>query len=381
MDLTDIRARIDGVDEEMVNLIQERMALSAQVAQYKAAHQLPILNPGREREILYRVSQQAGPEMESVARLIYNVLFDLSRSYQARLMGQGQDGELRRDLEAAALPEGTLFPAKGIVACQGVEGAYSQHACDKLFSAPNIMYFRTFDGVFQAVQSGLCEYGVLPIENSSAGSVTGVYDLMSRNRFHIVRSVRLHVHHQLMAKPGTKLSDIREVYSHHQAISQCSLYFETRGNIKPVVCENTAIAADMVANSDRTDVACISSPECAALYGLCVLDDHVQNNANNFTRFICIAKELAIYPGADRISLLLSVGHTPGELYRLIARFAVLGLNLTKIESRPIPGSDFDFLFYVDLTASVWNPDVRQLLCELKETDRRFALLGCYQEV
>ncbi len=380
MDLQQIRARIDEVDENLVALFRERMGLSAQVADYKAEHHLPVLNKAREREVLARVSELAGEDLEAYSRLLYSVLFDMSRAYQQKKLGREQS-QLAKNVYSAALPEGTLFPARGVVACQGVEGAYSQHACDKLFAAPNILYFRSFEGVFQAVANGLCQYGILPIENSSAGSVVKVYDLMNRHKFHIVRSVRLHIHHQLMAKPGVKLEQVKEVFSHEQALSQCSLYFEQHSNLKTTPCENTAVAAQMAAQSQRDDVAAICSPDCAELYGLQVLDDHVQNNSNNYTRFICIARELAIYPGADRISLMLSVPHKPGSLYNMIAKFSVLGLNLTKLESRPIPGSDFEFLFYVDLEASIWRPEVMELLSQMAQTDGRFVFLGCYSEV
>jgi chorismate mutase/prephenate dehydratase len=292
-----------------------------------------------------------------------------------------KQGEFTNMIRAAERPASAMFPSTGIVACQGVEGAYSQLACDKLFSSSNIMYFRTWDAVFQAVQSGLCEFGVLPIENSSSGSVNGVYDLLGRYDFSIVRSVNLYINHFLMAKPGVKLADIREIYSHEYALEQCSAMLEKMPNVKATDAKNTAIAAQMVAESERTDVAAISSRSCAELYGLDILQSGVQNNANNYTRFICIAKDLSIYPGANKISLTLSVPHKPGSLYDLISKFAVLGINMAKLESRPIPGSPDDFKFYVDLDASVWTPAVIEILEELSQTNPHFAFLGSYTEV
>ena len=211
--------------------------------------------------------------------------------------------------------------------------------------------------------------------------MNGVYDLLNKYEFSIIRCVRLHVNHYLMARPGVKLSDIREICSHEYALDQCSNLFDQFPGVKITTVKNTAMAAQMVAESDRTDIAAISSHDCAALYNLNVLMEGVQNNANNYTRFICIARKPAIYPGAGKISLILSVSHTPGSLYSLISKFSVLGLNLTKLESRPISGSTFEFLFYLDFEASVWSPAVMELLEELSQNNPHFAFLGCYGEV
>ena len=304
---------------------------------------------------------------------------DLSRSYQNRLLKDRS--ALKEEIKAALESTPKLFPDRGTVACQGVEGAYSQIACDKLFAMPDIVYFKSFEGVFQAVEQGLCEYGVLPIENSSHGTVSAVYDLMRHYKFHILRSIKVQINHMLLANPGAKKETIREIFSHEQALGQCAAYLKQFPDAKITVVENTAVAAKRVGESGRTDVAAISSRDCAALYGLAILEEDVQDAASNFTRFICITKELRIYPGASRISLMLSLPHRPGALYAMIAKFSALGLNLIKIESRPIPGRDFEFLFYFDMEASVYSDEVLSLLGELSEEPELFILLGCYSEV
>ena len=200
-----------------------------------------------------------------------------------------------------------LFPKHSLVACQGVEGAYSQQACDKFFPAANILYFRTFEGVFQAVEQGLCPYGVLPIENSTHGTVDEVYDLMQRYACYIVRSIKLKIDHVLLTPPGVSLEDVREVFSHEQAIGQCSEFLKAHPNIKVTVCENTAAAAKMVAASGRKDCASISSRCCASLYGLHAAAENIQNSDGNYTRFLCISRKLEIYPGANRISLMMAL--------------------------------------------------------------------------
>ena len=238
-----------------------------------------------------------------------------------------------------------------------------------------------FDAVFNAIEKGLCRYGVLPLENSTAGSVNAVYDLMTQHNFRIVRSVRIKVDHNLLANPGAKLENIREIYSHEQAISQCAHFLQGLPNVKVIRCENTAVAARMVAESGRDDVAALSSRACRELYGLDCLAASVQDQGNNYTRFICIAKDLEIYPGADRTSLMMVLPHKPGSLYKVLSRFYALGINLNKLESRPIPERDFEFAFYFDLDTSIYSPQFQQLMGELPGLCEEFSYLGSYREV
>ena len=378
MELETLRKGIDEIDTQITDLFVRRMELCGQVAQYKKANGLAVTNQGREREILSRISAQAGDELDSYARILFATLFDLSRSYQGMLMTE--ESPVAREIKKALDSTPNMLPKKAVVACQGVEGGYAQQACDKVFSFADIMYFRSWEGVFSAVQKGLCRYGVLPIENSANGSVNGVYDLMCSFDFHIVRSVKLHVNHSLLALPGATLSGITEIFSHEQAIGQCSEFLKTMPMATITVCENTAMAAKMVAESGRTDVAAISSPACAGIYGLTSLKDGVHNTDNNYTRFIVIAKEPEIYPGANHLSLMFKVGHTPGSLTRILSRFSSLGLNMTKLESRPITGADFHYMFYLDFEGSIYDPQVVKLLSELEQELELFVFLGAYTE-
>lgn len=284
-------------------------------------------------------------------------------------------------LEEAVKNKQEKMPNRALVACQGTEGAYSQKACDRMFEFANILYMNTFDDVFAAVEKGMCPYGVLPIENSSAGSVTQVYDLMEKHKFHIVRAARERIEHKLMALPGTRLEDVREVVSHEQALRQCSAFFHNNPKIKATEMSNTAKAAEFVASSGRSDLAVIASGDCRELYGLSILKDSVSNAESNFTRFICIAKDLTLYDGANKISLMLRAPHRPGSLYRLLSQISVMGVNLTKLESRPMPGRDFEFRFFFDLEASIAQEDVRALICELERLSEQFTFLGNYEEM
>lgn len=379
MELTDYRNRINEIDEEIVRLFTERMDVSTKIAAYKKENRLPVYDAAREREKLNDVESRLPDGLKDYGLSLYSLLMDLSKNYQRSVLSDAhvQSARIRKAMEDTQ----ELFPEKATVACQGVEGAYSQAACDRLFRLPNVLYFQTFDAVFGAIEKGLCRYGVIPLENSSAGSVNEVYDLMMKHNFSIVRSVRVKVDHNLLVKPGTKLSEIKEIYSHEQAISQCSAFLETLKDVKIIPYENTAMAAELVAKSERRDIAALSSRSCAELYELEVLQENVQNSGNNYTRFICISKDLEIYPGADRTSLMLILPHTPGALYKALSGFYARGVNINKLESRPIPERNFEFMFYFDVESSVYAPRFAELMDDMENLCEEFVYLGSYTEI
>ncbi len=380
MNLEECRKNIDTIDNEILKLFVERMELVTSIADFKRENGMATEQKAREREILERVSSMAGEKYGDYARILFSTLMDLSKSYQ-NIKNSASSGKLAEKIKKALDETPKLFPKNALVACQGIEGAYSQIACDKLFKNANILFVKDFENVFNAVERGLCKYGILPIENSIHGTVNAVYDLMRNYNFHIVRCIKVKINHALMAKPGAKLSDIKEIISHEQALAQCSEFLKGHPDIKITVCENTAVAAKMVGESPRSDIAAISSPDCALYYGLNILDEAIANSDSNFTRFICISKELEIYPGADRISIIMNLPHTPGSLYSVISKFAALGLNLTKLESRPIAGKDFEFAFYFDLEASVYSDEAIGILDELSVCGGNLTFLGSYSQV
>ena len=379
MDISELREQINETDRQIVELYGKRMETARAIGRYKREHNLPVLDSERERSLLNKVAEQAGEENEQGIRALYHLLIDHSRMRQ-EMDGHPESplGQQIREI-VATMPE--IFPEKAMIACQGVEGAYSQLACEKMIRYPSILYCRTFENVFGAIESDLCQYGILPIENSLAGSVNSVYDLMIRHHCYIVRSVRIKIDHTLLALPGTRMDEIREIYSHEQAIQQCSAFLSRHKEWHVNVCTNTAAAARMVAESGRRDAAAISSGHCAALYGLECLSSDIQNNSNNHTRFICISKKPEIYPGADHTSLMLVLPNHPGSLYQLLSRFNALDINLIKLESRPLPGRDFEFMFYFDLEASVGSPTFSRLIEELDITLNQFSYLGSYSEI
>ena len=378
MELSEIRTKIDAVDDQLLSLFLERMALSEEVAACKNEHHLPILNKQREREILAKVTERAG-DKERYAYHLYSTLFELARSRQAELISAPT--RVAERIEAALKGGGEVFPQTGLAACQGVEGANSQVACDRLLPRGNIMYVKSFQAVAAAVESGLCKFGVLPIENSSNGSVRAVYQLLQEHDLSIVRSARLCIRHELLALPGTKLEDITEIYSHEQAIGQCSKFLGGLKDVKVIPCGNTAAAAKLVAESGNPHAAAISSHPCAALYGLECVNGSIQDSDNNYTRFICVTKKPVIYAGANRISLIIAFENKPGALYDILSKLAALDINMTKLESCPVAGSDFEFIFFIELEASVQDPSVLAMLEEMERSCAQFQFLGSYAEV
>ena len=380
MDLSQVRTCIDQIDRELMALLNERMDISADVAAAKRKTGKAVLDPAREREKLAAVTDMVPPERQPQAIALMNLLMSMSKAEQQRLLKRGSAHSTADAARASLLPADEPFPAIAHVACQGVEGAYSQIAATRLFKVPGIAFHKSFEGVIAAVASGEVEYGILPIENSTAGSVNAVYDLLAVNDLSIVRSLRLKIDHNLVARPGTRLEDVREVISHSQALAQCAGYLAGL-DVEKTACPNTALAARTVSESGRTDLAALSSRDCAALYGLEILEPSVQDSDANYTRFAVVSAEPKIFAGATRTSLRVRLPHTPGSLYRVLERIYALDVNLVKLESRPIPGQDFAFAFYFDLDCAPGDPGFDTLLDALDDVCEQVHYFGSYQEV
>lgn len=377
MSLDELRKQIDEIDDKISDLYVKRMEICKQIGIEKANQGSSVNVADREKAVINRITADKPDEMKRYLKLLYDTVFFQSKNYQGKFIKAKSDtvNALRDILRA----ERQSFPISATVACQGVNGAYSGEATEKLFDISDVSYFKTFEGVFNAVDKGLCEYGVLPIENSNAGSVSQVYDLMRKYNFYIVKSVRVQISHALCAKKGVKLSEIKTVYSHGQALMQCAEHLKNLG-VKTIEVENTAVAAKMVAESDDRSVGAICSDNCADIYNLCALERAMQDNGNNFTRFICISKNLKVFKGADKISVMTSLANKSGSLNKMLSRFSALGLNLTKLESRPIANSQFEFMFYFDFEGDIESDDVLNLLGELENSSDKFVFLGSYKE-
>lgn len=376
MKIEEARNKIDIIDDKIVELFKERMELSKDISLAKKEEKIKVYDGKRERDIIKRLTEK-NPDQKTYIRRLYKSIFELSKSYQKSLMEESAYGK-----KLLALTENApkVFPKSGTIAVKGTDGCYAQQSAEKIFSEGDILYFDSFYSVFDAVSKGYCDFGVLPLENSSNGSVKEVYDLMKIKDFYIVGSFKLHIDHSLLVKEGTKIDDLTEIISHHQALEQCQEFFRKHPKIRAVPYSDTAHAAEKVSKTDRKDIGAISSKVCKDIYGLDLIDDNIQDSANNYTRFIVIKKEPIIYPGANKISIILSLAHKEGSLYQVLGKFNARGLNLVKLESRPYPNSDFEFIFYFDFEGSVYQKEIRDLLTDLKEESDLFSFLGNYRE-
>ena len=380
-ELGELRQQIDQIDSQIFSLFAERARVSEGVAAYKREHGLRVFDPARERQKVASAAAAAPEDLATYAQVLMELLMEASRSRQHALLGDVEKDPVLARIDAARASTPELFPRSARVCCQGVEGAYSQMAAEKFFRRPQIAYAPSFDAVFRTVEQGLAEFGVLPLENSTAGSVNQMFDLMVEHSFYVVRTTRVKVEHNLLARRGATIGGIRDIYSHEQAIGQCAEFLSGLPDVRVHVCENTAVAAKRVAESGRTDVAALSSRSCADLYDLDVLVADAQDHDNNYTRFACISRDLRIYPGADRTSLMIVLPHEPGALYKLLAKFYALDINLLKLESRPIPERDFEFRFYFDIECPVAAPEFSALMSSIGSLCQECRYLGSYAEV
>lgn len=375
MDLLELRKEIDKIDEELIPLLLKRMNISQQVAKYKVERGIPVLNQQREQEILDNVAEKCG-DMGEIIKTVFSATMDASRALQHKIIGGGS--ELRQTVEQS-LCDGRLTADGDSIACQGVDGAYSGVAANTLFPDSPVKFYRQFEDVFEAVNKGEAKFGVIPVENSTAGSVHESYDLIMKYRFYVVGAYDLPIEHCLCAKKGTEYENITDVYSHPQALSQCNNFLKNF-DFTGINYTNTAAAAKLVSESDRDNVAVICSEKAAKKYGLKVLKRNIQNTSNNQTRFIVISKKLIIPGDANKISLIFSVAHKTGSLYRVLGRFSMAGLSLTKLESRPIENETFNYHFYVDVMGSVRQESTLDLICALSDELPEFEFLGNFNE-
>ena len=379
MELSEIRPQLDAVDNELLDLFLKRMSLIDKVADAKRRDpSKPLYDPAREREILMRIREKAGSEYGDAAHQLFRMILELSRARQAAQLIPATSVAAR--VAAMCANEQNVFPQTGRIAVSGVEGSHAGAAADRLFPKGDIIFMEGFPAVVQAVQAGLCKFGILPVENSVHGSVRQVYDLLREPDICIVRSVRQLIRHVLLTQKEAKLSDIKTIYTHEQAAGQCSRFIQKLG-VDVVPCVSTAHAAQRVAEAQDKSVAAIAGEACAKLYGLSVLTDNIQNESNNDTRFLCITKGASCYAGADRMSILVNCANSPGALYQMIAKISALGINMCKLESMPIPGTNFSYRFYMDLECNVHQEGILGLLCELERSCDSFTLLGNYTEI
>lgn len=375
MTLDEFRMEIDRIDEQIMKLFSERMAIVDDIARLKKAEGLSVMVPDREKEIIEKAMTYVPHAISFYAAALYRRILELSRERQRSLLSTDYMGPISSLLKSAKPP--VDHPR---VCVQGVEASFAMSAALRIYPDARLTYVDRWEDVLYALAEGSCDYGVLPVENSLAGPVGEVFDLLIKYRFYIARAISLPVDHYLLGVRGAKLTDIRRVYSHPHAFPQCGDYLKKHPRFELIPYTNTAAAAEYVAREGKKEYAAISSRDCAHLYGLDILAKSIQQSARNCTRFISVARQPEIAPDANKVSLFFMLPHVTGSLYHTLARFAANGININKIESRPNRERNFEYYFYLDFVGSVRSRLTLNLLNALSEELPGFHFLGNYCE-
>ena len=381
-DLQQCRAEIDRLDRQIVALFEERMAVCREVGAYKVAHHLPVLDEERERQVLQakaELLQDADLRPQVIA--LFETIMAGSRSLQRRMVTE-TDPAKAGDLEAyQAMRHWSGQPlTEQRVLYQGQPGAYCEEAAMGFFGDDcQRMNLKTWDGVFRGVKEGFGDFGVVPIENSSTGSFNDVFDLLGQFGCYIVGEQIVPVRHCLVALPNASMDTITDVYSHAQGFAQCRPFLGEHPKWEHHEMVNTAVAAKFVAESGDSTKAAIASRRAAELYGLQILQSAINENVRNYTRFLIVAAEPRFPDDANKISVRFTIPHREGSLCRILQIFAQAGLNLEKLESRPVPESRWEYSFYADFTGNIRREEMDRGIRELIDAASSFRVLGNYK--
>lgn len=375
MQLDECRQKIDIIDEQIKALFEQRMLVSAEVAAYKVEHDMPVLVPEREAEKLAAITRDAEDAFDAVAlRELFMQIMAISRKKQYQLIEKQRTVSDRYFVEVESLDVEDMR-----VCYQGAEGSYSEQAAVEYFG-DSCRYFHveTFRDAMVAIEEGRADYAVLPIENSTAGSVSENYDLLTEFENYIVGEKLIAIHQCLMAPEGADLNSIRTVYSHPQSLMQSDRFLNSHPEWKQVSMKNNAFAARKVAEDQDLTQAAIASARAASLYGLKILQEEVNHEADNSTRFIVVSSRRIFRKGAGKISLRIEIPHRSGSLYQILSHFIFNGINMTRIESRPIPDRAFEYSFFIDLEGNLHDAAVRNALRGIRNEARSMRVLGNY---
>ena len=371
-----LRGAIDEVDRQIVTLFERRMAITQKVGEYKQSVGIPVLDAQREREVIAKkITGLQNPELKTDVTLLYETIMGISRRQQRRLVMEGENPDFKRimaDIAAARQPV-----KQPRVVYQGEPGAYSEMAAINFFGKDvNVKGLKQFRDVFAAVKNGTADYGVLPIENTSTGAIRQNYDLLTEYDCHIVGETTVRVAHCLMALPGASLEDIKTVYSHEQGLFQCEQFLHDHPDWRQIPQDDTAGSAMMVAESGDLTRAAICSKRSADIYGLHILAENINSNAENTTRFVVVAPRMELREGRNKIATCFRVPHQSGSLHEILTIFAVHGLNMVRLESRPVQGHNFEYMFFLEFTGDLNSPDMPAVLQELTQSTDGFRVFG-----
>ncbi len=373
--LLELRDKLDVIDEQIVKLYEERMAICEEVGNIKIDAGRKIFDKQREKEKLATVTANSKNDFHKKGITeLFEQLMSMSRKLQYQLLTK--KGALGR-LPFIGVDSLDVDGAR--IVFQGTEGAYSQAAMEKYFGSDiNSFHVQTFRDAMEAIEEGSADFAVLPIENSSAGAVNEVYDLLMEFENYIVGEVFLPIDHTLAGLPGAKLSDIERVYSHPQALMQSAKFLDDHRDWQQISVANTAVAAKKVLEDQVPTKAAICSAYAAEFYGLEVLEEKINHNSKNATRFIVVTNQKIFLKDATKISICLEAAHESGSLYHLLSHFIYNDLNMVKIESRPIEGRNWEYCFFIDFEGNMADGAVKNTIRGLREEARNLKILGNY---
>ena len=379
-ELDTLRQEIDQIDRQLTGLFLRRMEVTQKVGEYKLRQGIPVLDTQREQQVLAAKAAMAPDEASKMDVVqLYECIMGISRRQQRKLVREGEeDPGYARYAAAFRHPRQPVERPK--VVYQGVPGAYSEMACMDFFGKEvDCEGLEQFEDTFLALKEGRADYAVVPIENSSTGAIRQICDLLTQYEYFIVGETTVHVSHCLMAPAGASLDTITHVYSHEQGLFQCEQFLNRHPRWKQVPQADTAGSAQYVAACGDVSKAAICSSRAAELYGLTILAENVNHNANNTTRFVVVSPRAELREGRDKISTLFHLPHRSGSLHEILTIFAVNGLNVVKLESRPLPGKSWEYLFFLEFTGSLDQEGMDGILHELSQTTVEFRVLGNFR--
>lgn len=374
MDLLELRDKLDVIDAEIVELYEKRMDICKQVGEYKIETGKKVFDRVREQEKLAKVKSLTHNEFNSHGiEELFEQIMSMSRKLQYQLLAaHGSEGKL------PFIGVEALETQKARVVFQGAEGAYSQAAMMKYFGDEiNSFHVDTFRDAMSAIDEGSADFAVLPIENSTAGIVNEIYDLLVEFENYIVAEQVIPIEHCLLGVPGTKIEDIKTVYSHPQSLMQSAKYLADH-DWQQISMQNNAFAAKKVADEKDKTQAAIAGEHAGKIYGLEVLKKGVNHEGNNSTRFIIVTNQKIFKKDAGKISICLELPHQSGSLYRILSHFIYNNLNMCKIESRPIPDRSWEYRFFIDFEGNLSDGAVKNALRGMRDEARNMKILGNY---
>ncbi len=373
VDLKESREKIDRIDKQIAELFEERMKVATDVAAYKRSTGRKVFDPEREKSKIETLKKLVNNDFNKTGiEDLFRQIMSISRKYQYQVLGTENDvNQAFRQISSFDIDADTR------VVCFGEHGAYTEQAMEEVFGK-NITAINkdTFREVMETVANGEAKFGVLPIENTSTGGITDIYDLFLEYDVTIVAEHIVKVEQALMGMPGTKLEDIKTVYSHPQGLMQCSRFFEEHPDILTKTYSSTSAAAKKVADDGNKVQAAIASRQAAELFGLDIIKEQINYESKNYTRFIIISNQKVFLSDASKISLLFEIKHEPGSLYNMLSNFYYNGLNLTKIESRPIENRNWEYRFFVDIEGNLNKPEAGNALASIREFANKLVILG-----